>query len=615
MRAHDRRLERTAQPGRAAPQAARSVGPGTLPRLAAVQQAMSGGEGTWAVQPAEIAALLAIVGNGAATALMPAAPMPVALVPAAQPARPSIVDDVVGAPGRPLDQGIRAEMESRLDADLSAVRVHTDSAAHASAESMNAVAYTAGSHVVFQSGHYDPSSATGRRLLAHELVHVVQQRRGPVAGTDTGGGVAVSDPHDRFEREAEAVAAEAPMPLQRSPGDQAERPTSGPATGGAVVVQRKVGFEFETGWLVQQQGPIRRRWLKRKERVGGTTFNGFKIEADEDAGRTELEFIVYPPVEEGQAGLRRLNQIMTSMTITGAKLEGVAKIAKPTFPLSTVTGGSADSSYLITPTNDLLLHGGPQVTSGLDLAKIGQLKALQQGGSAAPAELQETLRSLESSAGQARRGASDEGTKISPQLQGLIAVIVNYLEAGAARLPGQRLSAVERHDVALDYPKVVGNILLARTDFAALFELLPLREASRYAERPQSFVRLVVASLDRRFGIRESDPIFARGIKVHETDPSKGIVVPDLTVGDWLYGIPHGFDFLTTVKDADSMGEFGPKTEDVGPQRTTASGTSNLARTEAGIFEFRGAQVNKLPLNRWQPFALEFLQYISDVHR
>ncbi len=116
------------------------------------------------------------------------------------------VRGVLRSPGRPLDDSVRGDMEARLGADFSDVRVHTDRAAHESAASVSAEAYTSGAHIVFRKDRYDPSSEAGRTVLAHELTHVVQQRRGPVAGTDTGGGLAVSDPSDRFEREAERVA-------------------------------------------------------------------------------------------------------------------------------------------------------------------------------------------------------------------------------------------------------------------------------------------------------------------------------------------------------------------------------------------------------------------------
>jgi Domain of unknown function (DUF4157) len=108
--------------------------------------------------------------------------------------------------GSPLDADTRADMETRFGQDFGDVRVHTDGEAHESARSVNAQAYTVGTDIVFQRDRYDPSSEGGRHMLAHELTHVVQQRSGPVDGTDTGGGVKVSDPSDRFEREASANA-------------------------------------------------------------------------------------------------------------------------------------------------------------------------------------------------------------------------------------------------------------------------------------------------------------------------------------------------------------------------------------------------------------------------
>jgi hypothetical protein len=158
----------------------------------------------------------------------------------------SPVHGVVGSGGgSPLDAGTRADMEGRLGHDFSDVRVHTDGAAHDSARSMNAQAYTVGSDVVFQRDRYDPSSPGGRLMLAHELTHVVQQRSGPVDGTDAGSGVRVSDPSDRFERAAVANAERAvamPAPVQRSADEQSH---AGAATGTASVQRDEAPQEDE----------------------------------------------------------------------------------------------------------------------------------------------------------------------------------------------------------------------------------------------------------------------------------------------------------------------------------------------------------------------------------
>jgi uncharacterized protein DUF4157 len=88
---------------------------------------------------------------------------------------PPIVDEVLRSPGRPLDTDTRAFMEPRFGEDFRSVRVHTDARAAESATAVNALAYTVAGHVVFGEGRYSPHTTAGRRLLSHELAHVVQQ--------------------------------------------------------------------------------------------------------------------------------------------------------------------------------------------------------------------------------------------------------------------------------------------------------------------------------------------------------------------------------------------------------------------------------------------------------
>jgi len=149
---------------------------------------------------------------------------------------PSLVKDVVGTGGgSPLDRDTRGFMESRLGADFSDVRVHTDGKATESARSVQAYAYTVGNDVVFQSDKFAPESESGQRMLAHELTHVVQQRSGPVDGTPAPGGIQISHPADSFEQAAESSAdrvmsggtppvdssaATAPAPVQRAEADE-----------------------------------------------------------------------------------------------------------------------------------------------------------------------------------------------------------------------------------------------------------------------------------------------------------------------------------------------------------------------------------------------------------
>jgi len=91
---------------------------------------------------------------------------------------PDSVDRALGSSGRPLDTSLRQDMEQRFNHDFSRVRVHSDAVAYQSAHEVNASAYTVGNDIVFGAGRYSTGTQDGRRLLAHELTHVVQQSGG-----------------------------------------------------------------------------------------------------------------------------------------------------------------------------------------------------------------------------------------------------------------------------------------------------------------------------------------------------------------------------------------------------------------------------------------------------
>jgi len=124
------------------------------------------------------------------------------------PATPSgLVADTLRSPGQPLDPDTRVFMESRFQRDFSAVRVHTDARAADSARVLQARAWAWGSDVAFARGAYAPGTPAGRRLLAHELTHVVQQEQAPASVPAADADLDVSTPGDAAEREADRVAA------------------------------------------------------------------------------------------------------------------------------------------------------------------------------------------------------------------------------------------------------------------------------------------------------------------------------------------------------------------------------------------------------------------------
>ncbi len=116
---------------------------------------------------------------------------------------PPIVHEALNSPGQPLDAGTRAFMEPRFGHDFSGLRVHTDGRAAESARAVNAVAYTVGRDIVFGAGQYAPMATEGRRLIAHELTHTIQQGSA-VQGMQ--GKLEITKPGDTVEREADSIS-------------------------------------------------------------------------------------------------------------------------------------------------------------------------------------------------------------------------------------------------------------------------------------------------------------------------------------------------------------------------------------------------------------------------
>jgi len=122
---------------------------------------------------------------------------------------PSIAHEVLRSPGQPLDAQTRAFMEPRFRHDFSGVRIHADAKATESAQAVNALAYTVGQNVVFGAGQYVTGTNVGKRLLAHELIHTVQQSWAQVSAKPIARGLKLSDPRDANEQKAERQAMEA----------------------------------------------------------------------------------------------------------------------------------------------------------------------------------------------------------------------------------------------------------------------------------------------------------------------------------------------------------------------------------------------------------------------
>lgn len=170
-----------------------------------------------------------------------------ALVAAIQSGDPSAVDVSQLVGGQPLDGEIREQLEAKFAFDLGAVRIYTDPVAASVVERLGALAFSYKNHIAFASGAYQPESAQGRALLAHELAHYVQT--GGAQGQAANQAVPLGDAAGAHEAEADRVAQHAAGDVQlrqRLPGVQQSQASSqalGQTPAAGYEIRERAGAE------------------------------------------------------------------------------------------------------------------------------------------------------------------------------------------------------------------------------------------------------------------------------------------------------------------------------------------------------------------------------------
>ncbi|MFE4538000.1 DUF4157 domain-containing protein [Streptomyces scopuliridis] len=610
--------------------------------------------------PASVLALQRVVGNAAVTRLLARAGQ-VSAEPAAEtaPVQRSALPEVLRSAGRRLDAQTRTDMEARLGADFSSVRVHDGPLARRSATEIGARAYTSGEHVVIGPGGRD------RHTLAHELTHVVQQRSGPVFGTDNGAGFRISDPGDRFERAAEDNARRAlsgPVPSAAAP--HADGPGHESAAG---MVQRAVGFEFETAEETLAADPGLRqserrgeryikqfrtrgvwegrdagapdsteymgRGLRKKERIV-TVGDLFTMEADEASlGGSDLEFVtaVFPETDEGRERLIRAMGLISGVAarldggqslFAGEELAGLVggtaaqvpdraeqATGKQRGPVGKLFKGFPDPQYVV-KVSGLGLAASPQTTAGVHLSRIPQLIGAITGPPQ-PAGAEATLNPM---------SQQDLGNVQATALQRVNAFLGNgFLVPGAGpnRAPAEpsdqlrgllTLTATYLIGGDLsrdqDYVKAIAP-MLARTDFAAMYAQLPQEERENFAADPDVFVNAAVQAA----GLPTPDaPVFAGNI-----GRGAPVNIQHVTRRIWLRGMVDGQDLMSAggyqnhdwgrtdndrlAEEFESMGSYGAQTD-----------PGNMP-----IVELRRMR-NRVPYQEWTRLALMAFDLIRQVN-
>lgn len=512
-----------------------------------------------------------------------------------------------------LSDNLKSGIENLSGYSMNDVKVHYNSSKPAT---LQAHAYAQGTDI-----HVAPGQ---EKHVPHEAWHVVQQKQGRVKPTMQMKGTVPVNDDVGLEKEADVMGAKA---LQGNfahalPTTNPVQPQSTRSFQLQPVVQRALGFEFETGWKIWDYTPIKvweksgkqgkmpdLRPLSKKEAIYDGA--GFKVEADEaGGGEAEMEFIIHPPIDVNVPGKQELFSRMTYMTVLGAKIIRAANNSGGNlFRLSTATNDSFHEKFVVQPLPNEL-EARPQVTAGISLGKIPELNNQQGTKDLHPMfnHTKMTVQGHKGNVGILSNYPPFDVTPMSDELKGLFILMGSYISNG---------------EQAVVYPKqITDSSLLARTDFARLYKMIPENEQLFFKKNPALWIRytLIAAGVEQS---ESNEPVIGK-VWTDEKMTDRRPIGPSRE--KWLTFIRFGHDLLSaahhkeyksayqgtedegTGKELESLGELGGKTEKVGSEQK-----------DGGIFEFRSAALaNKtgiLPLLDWQPFTRNTMDYFVELEK
>jgi hypothetical protein len=196
---------------------------------------------------------------------------------------PQAVHQVVRSAGQPLEQEARAFLEPRFGQNFSHIRVHRDAEAAHSARTVNAQAFAHGNHLVFGANRYDPGTDSGKRLLAHEIAHSLQQQKGS-HGSDH---AAEKDAEHASQQAARIDSGDAPIRINEPSGEKRiqRQPASNQNPSGAQAAPKDEGREKIIDAAQKKAGDpaqraqtlvnlmVTRYYPEYVRRVSGVTYN------------------------------------------------------------------------------------------------------------------------------------------------------------------------------------------------------------------------------------------------------------------------------------------------------------------------------------------------------
>jgi hypothetical protein len=263
--------------------------------------------------------------------------------------------------GQALPTAVRQTMQRAFGYDFSDVRVHEGP----EAEAMGALAFTRGTDLFFRPGLFAPDSDGGRKLLGHELAHVVQQAEGRVSATRQLNDVAINE-DAALESEADALGARAAR------GDLAGRSGPGGAEAalaplrgsGGGVVQRAIGMELETTLPIVLDADYHQALYDNKEVAWKITDDGGKVEFVTRPLRTREALV------GAVAEITRFVASARKLLAAGKPVPIATILADAGLPTGTATGSVGGPGY-----KPAMLDAKPQVTVGIPMASLAQLLA------------------------------------------------------------------------------------------------------------------------------------------------------------------------------------------------------------------------------------------------
>jgi hypothetical protein len=381
----------------------------------------------------------------------------------------------------------------------------------------------------------------------------------------------------------------------------------------ANTIQRAVGFEFETGWIVERQdkGMFTTSYVAMKKKDLIFQGDGFRVEADEATAEgqkaaSEIEFVIDPPIEDSYDAETELRAIMAGVTNFARQLEQSGASGQPF--LHTTSAGT----FRITPPRDKKVIANPQVTAGVRLDRIPEMasqptSAPRSALIANPGITDDLSRYAET----ARKEVKSRGG--SEQLVGFITMVLHYLHSWAADAPER----IGYYSYSFEYIKS-GPALMARTDFGALYSRLSREDRdileSGTMEKDSNFARTIL----RLAGLQPFEKVVERGVRkpVSEeltteflSQKHPGLInFPGPDRADWLTNMQKGKDLMsgkTNPELYEGMGALGSKVDEVG--------ILDQNKSWGAIIEFRKGEA-KVSYDKWTDFAVNAYNYIYQLN-